>query len=135
MNKPAAAGEAGLRVRVDKWLWAARFFKTRSLAKAAIEGGQVHCQGQRVKVSREVMPGMELTIRQGNEHKTVVIKALSEVRGPAPVAQLLYEETADSVTLRERHAAERKAMNLAHPDHRPNKKERRQIHRFQRDLG
>lgn len=127
--------EASARVRIDKWLWAARFFKTRSLAKAAIEGGQVHCDGQRVKVSREVTPGMSLRIRQGYEHKTVVVLALSEVRGPAPVAQQLYAETEDSIAERERHAAERQAMNLAHPDHRPNKKERRQIHRFQRDWG
>lgn len=129
MSTPAA------RVRIDKWLWAARFFKTRSLAKSAIEGGQVHCEGQRVKVSREVVAGMTLRIRQGHEHKTVTVLALSEVRGPAPVAQLLYAETAESIAERARHAAARQAMNLAHPDHRPNKKERRQIHRFQRDWG
>lgn len=131
----ARADSEGARVRVDKWLWAARFFKTRSLAKAAIEGGQVHCDGQRVKVSREVVPGMALTIRQGREHKTVVVLGLSEVRGPAPVAQQLYEETPDSVEARARLAEQRKAMNLAHPDHRPNKKERRQIHRFQNNWG
>lgn len=123
------------RVRIDKWLWAARFFKTRSLAKAAIEGGQVHCDGQRVKVSREVVAGMTLRIRQGHEHKTVTVLALSEVRGPAPVAQQLYAETEESIAERAQHAAERQAMNLAHPDHRPNKKERRQIHRFQRGWG
>ncbi len=120
------------RVRIDKWLWAARFFKTRSLAKAAIEGGHVHCEGQRMKVSREIMPGMTLTIRQGNEHKTVRVKAASEVRGPAPVAQQLYEETEESIAARAALAEQRKSMNLAHPDHRPNKKERRQIHRFQK---
>lgn len=132
MNRDTA--DSG-KVRVDKWLWAARFFKTRSLAKAAIEGGQVHCEGQRVKVSREVMPGMMLTIRQGNEHKTVQVKGLSAVRGPAPVAQQLYEETVESLETRARLAEQRRAMNLAHPDHKPNKKERRQIHRFQRDWG
>lgn len=131
----ANAADDGARVRIDKWLWAARFFKTRSLAKAAIEGGQVHCDGQRVKVSREVVPGMSLRIRQGNEHKTVLVKALSAVRGPAPVAQQLYEETAESIAERAELAETRKAMNLAHPDHRPNKKERRQIHRFQRGWG
>lgn len=123
------------RVRIDKWLWAARFFKTRSLAKAAIEGGQVHCDGQRMKVSREVQVGMTLRIRQGHDHRTVVVSALSEVRGPAPVAQQLYAETAESIAEREQLAAARKAMNLAHPDHRPNKKERRQIFRFQRNIG
>ena len=123
------------RVRIDKWLWAARFFKTRSLAKAAIEGGQVHCDGQRVKVSRDVAPGMSLRIRQGNEHKTVVVQAVSGARGPASVAQLLYTETEESIAERAHHAEQRKAMNLAHPDHKPNKKERRQIHRFQSFTG
>ena len=117
--------------RMDKWLWAARFFKTRSLAKDAIEGGKVHCEGQRVKVSKEVNIGLILTIRQGFEDKTVKVTALSEVRRGAPEAQALYEETTESVTKREDHAAQRKAQNLAHPDHRPNKKERRQIHKFQ----
>ena len=117
--------------RMDKWLWAARFFKTRSLAKDAIEGGKVHCEGQRVKVSKEVNIGLILTIRQGFEDKTVKVTALSEVRRGAAEAQALYEETPDSVAKREDHAAQRKAQNLAHPDHRPNKKERRQIHKFQ----
>ncbi len=117
-------------IRIDKWLWAARFFKTRSQAKEAIEGGKVHCEGQRVKVSKEIRPGMTFTIRQGFDEKTVVVKALSDVRGPAPVAQTFYEETADSIAAREQHQLDRKAQNLAHPDHRPNKKERRQIHKF-----
>lgn len=119
------------KIRLDKWLWAARFFKTRSLAKTEIDAGHVHCEGQRVKVSREAQVGMVLTIRQGHDEKTVVIRALSSVRGPAPVAQTLYEETAESVTARAVKAEQRKAMNLAHPDHRPNKKERRLIHKFQ----
>lgn len=122
------------KVRIDKWLWAARFFRTRSLAKEAIEGGKVHCDGVRVKVSKEVKPGMELTIRQGFDEKAIVVKQLSEVRGPAAVAQTLYEETAESIARREQLAANRQAQNLAHPDHRPNKKERRQIHRFQQDI-
>ena len=117
--------------RMDKWLWAARFFKTRSLAKDAIEGGKVHCEGQRVKVSKEVNIGLILTIRQGFEDKTVKVTALSEVRRGASEAQALYEETPDSVAKREDHAAQRKAQNLAHPDHRKQKKERRQIHKFQ----
>lgn len=118
------------RVRIDKWLWAARFFRTRSLAKEAIEGGKVHCDGQRVKVSKDIRVGMTLEVRQGFDEKTVVVMALSEVRGPAPVAQQLYEETADSVAARAQRAAARQAQNLAHPDHRPSKKDRRQIHRF-----
>ena len=122
-------------VRIDKWLWAARFFKTRSLAKEAIEGGHVHCEGQRLKVSREVNLGMTLRIRQGHSDKTVVVNAISAVRGPASVAQTLYSETEESISAREHHQAERKAPNLAHPDHRPNKKERRQIVRFQRSVS
>lgn len=120
-------------MRVDKWLWAARFFKTRSIAKAAIEGGKVHHNGERVKVSREVRVGMELTIQQGLERKTVVIRALSAVRGGAPQAQLLYEETPTSIARRELLAAQRKLQNLARPDHRPSKKDRRHIHRFQQE--
>ena len=123
------------RTRIDKWLWAARFFKTRSLAKAAIESGHVHCQGQRIKVSRDVSVGMQLRIRQGFDYKTVDVLAISDVRGPASVAQLLYCETPESGAERAEQTAQRQAMNLAHPDHRPNKKERRQIHRFQRDVG
>ena len=123
------------RVRIDKWLWAARFFRTRSLAKEAIEGGKVHCEGQRVKVSKDIKVGMTLELRQGFDEKTVVVKALSEVRGPASVAQKLYEETAESVAAREQRQADRRAQNLAHPDHRPSKKDRRQIHRFKDSWG
>lgn len=118
---------ANEKVRIDKWLWAARFFRTRSLAKEAIEGGKVHCDGVRVKVSKEVRPGMVFTIRQGFDEKTVMVKALSGVRGPASVAQALYEETAESIAQRELNTANRQANNLAHPDHRPSKKDRRRI--------
>lgn len=122
------------KVRLDKWLWAARFYKTRSLAKDAIDGGKVHCNGQRVKPSKEAVVGLELTIRQHWDEKTVVIKALSDQRRGAPEAALLYEESDASKALREKRAAERKAGLGAFivSDHRPNKKERRQIHRFQR---
>ena len=120
-------------MRVDKWLWAARFFKTRSIAKAAIEGGKVHHDNERVKVSKEIRVGMELTIMQGFEKKTVVIKALSSTRGPATVAQLLYEETEVSLARRELIAAQRKLHNLARPDHRPSKKDRRQISKFKQE--
>lgn len=123
--------ENALSMRVDKWVWAARFFKTRSIAKNAIEGGKVHIDGDRVKVSREVRVGMQLTIQQGLEKKTVQIKALSDVRGPAPVAQQLYDETPESIEKRELFASQRKMHNLARPDHRPSKKDRRDIHKFQ----
>ena len=124
----AAAG----KLRLDKWLWAARFFKTRSLAKAAIEGGKVHLGGQRVKVSREVSVGDTLQIRQGWDEKVVVVMALSEQRRGAPEAQRLYEETGESIAKREAEAAARKAAGgmIDRPDRRPDKRQRRQIHRF-----
>jgi ribosome-associated heat shock protein Hsp15 len=128
-----SAESATQSMRIDKWLWAARFFKTRSIAKDAIEGGKVHHQGERVKVSKEIRVGMQLTIRQGLEEKTVVIQALSEVRGGAPQAQLLYQETEDSVAKRALYADQRKMANLARPDHRPSKRDRRLINRFQQD--
>ena len=111
MRKSNLAEDA-VGMRIDKWLWAARFFKTRSIAKNAIEGGKVHHNGERVKVSREVRVGMELTIAQGIEKKTVVVKALSDVRGPAPVAQQLYDETEVSIAKRELLASQRKLHNL-----------------------
>lgn len=120
-------------IRLDKWLWAARFYKTRSLAKQAIEGGKVQYNGDRCKVSKEVQVGAKLSLRVGLDAKVVTIIALSDQRRGAPEAALLYEETADSIAQREQQAADRKALGsaFAHPE-RPNKKQRRQIHRFQR---
>ena len=120
------------RLRLDKWLWAARFYKTRSLAKAAIEGGKVQLDGQRVKVSREISVGDTLQIRQGWDQKVVVVSALSDQRRGAPEARKLYRETDDSVARREAEAAARKAAGgmIERPARRPTKKQRRQIHRF-----
>lgn len=119
------------KVRIDKWLWAARFFKTRSLAKAAIEGGKVHIDGNKSKASRQLELGTILSIRQGFDVKVVEVTGLSEQRRGAPEALLLYNETAESVTLREQNAAQRKAVNSSPAsDGKPNKKQRRQIHRF-----
>ncbi|MEG2359061.1 RNA-binding S4 domain-containing protein [Acinetobacter sp.] len=132
MRKSNLAEDAA-GMRIDKWLWAARFFKTRSIAKNAIEGGKVHHNGERVKVSREVRVGMELAIQQGIEKKSVLVKALSDVRGPAPAAQLLYEETEVSIARRELLASQRKLHNLARPEHRPSKKDRRDIGKFKRE--
>lgn len=117
-------------VRIDKWLWAARFYRTRTTAKEAIDGGKVHFQGERVKVSKEVRLGMEFTIRQGFEEKTVIVTALSSIRGNATAAHLLYEETPASIAKRELYQVARKLSNLARPDHRPNKHERQQLQRF-----
>jgi len=128
MSKPYSSD----KVRLDKWLWAARFFKTRRLAKEAIEGGKVHCAGQRVKVAREVVVGDELTIRQGVEKKDVRVTALSDQRRGAPEAALLYAETEASKTEREQRAAELKAGSAGFrpSDHKPSKKERRQMDQF-----
>jgi ribosome-associated heat shock protein Hsp15 len=122
------------KVRLDKWLWAARFFKTRSLAKQAIDGGKIHCDGQRVKPSKEISVGITLTIRQDLDEKIVLVTALSDQRRGAPEAALLYTETEASILEREKRSAERKAglASFIISDHRPNKKERRQIHQFQR---
>jgi ribosome-associated heat shock protein Hsp15 len=120
------------KVRLDKWLWAARFFKTRSLAKAAIDSGKVHLGGQRVKVSKEISVGHILQIRQGWDEKVVEVMQLSDQRRGAAEAQLLYAETAASVAKREAQAQARKFAGgmLDRPAHRPTKKQRRQIHAF-----
>jgi ribosome-associated heat shock protein Hsp15 len=124
------------KLRIDKWLWAARFFKTRSLAKHAIEGGKVQLGGQRVKVSKEISVGDRLRIRQGWDEKDITVLALADQRRGAAEAQLLYEESADSIARREQASAARKAAGgmLERPEHRPNKRQRRQIHRFKQDI-
>ncbi|HEY6130615.1 MAG TPA: S4 domain-containing protein [Halioglobus sp.] len=124
-------GHSG-KVRLDKWLWAGRFFKTRSLAKAAIDGGKVRLDGQRVKVSKEVSVGDILQIRQGWDEKEVLVKQLSDQRRGAPEAQLLYEETAESLARREAQALARKAAGgmLDRPAQRPTRQQRRHIQRF-----
>ncbi|MEH6493877.1 RNA-binding S4 domain-containing protein [Halopseudomonas sp.] len=120
------------KVRLDKWLWAARFFKTRSLAKAAIEGGKVQCQGERCKPSKEIRVGDQLQIRQGFDVRDVSVLVLSEQRRGAPEAQTLYAESDESITRREAAALQRKALGAGGliSEHRPTKKQRRQIHRF-----
>lgn len=119
------------KVRLDKWLWAARFFKTRALAKAAIEGGKVHHRGERCKPGKEPKVGDELVIRSGFDERTIIVQALSVVRRGAPEAQTLYSETPDSIERRELAAAQRKAGALGmQTDGRPSKKQRRQIHQF-----
>ncbi len=130
-NSPVNDTNSGNAVRIDKWLWAARFYRTRTLAKEAIEGGKVHFHGERVKVSKEIRVGMELTIRQGFDEKIIVITALSSTRGNAAAAQILYQETEASIARRELMNTARKLSNQARPDHRPNKHERQQLQRFQ----
>ena len=119
-------------VRLDKWLWAARFYKTRALAREMIEGGKVHYNGQRSKPSKVVELNAQLTLRQGNDERTVVVKAIMGQRRPATEAVDLYEETPESIEKREKVALARKlnALTMPHPDRRPDKKERRDLMRF-----
>jgi ribosome-associated heat shock protein Hsp15 len=121
-------------MRVDKWLWAARLMKTRSLATEAVSGGKVHVNGAAVKPSREIRPGDELEITKGPVRLTVVVRGLAERRGPAKEAALLYEETEESRTARERLAEQRRLAAQAQPDFggRPTKRDRR---RFERSRG
>lgn len=116
-------------LRLDKWLWACRFYKTRSLAKEMIDGGKVHYNGQRCKASRTVEPGATIRISQGVDEKVVLVLGLSEKRLAAPLAQALYEETADSIAQRAERAELRKTNSLfaPHPDTKPDKKERRKL--------
>ena len=119
-------------VRIDKWLWAARFYKTRSLASQAVNGGHVALGGNRVKPSREVRSGDQLVIRLDQLEYTVLVLAVSDKRGPAMVARTLYAETEASVAKRERQQEERKTLRqlAGQPDHRPDKHERRKIRQF-----
>lgn len=124
------------KVRLDKWLWAARFYKTRALAKAAIESGKVHCRGERCKPGKEPRLGDEFVLRTGFDERTIVVKALSVVRRGAPEAQTLYAETEESIARREKAAELRKAGALGvTTEGRPTKKQRRQIHQFHDSVG
>ena len=119
-------------VRLDKWLWAARFYKTRALAREMIEGGKVHYNGQRSKPGKVVELNATLTLRQGNDDRTVLIVGISEQRRPANEATALYEETQESIEKREKVALARKmnSLTMPHPDRRPDKKERRDLMKF-----
>ena len=119
-------------IRIDKWLWAARFFKTRSLAADAVTGGKIDVNGARAKPSRIMRLGDKLSIRRGPYESTVVVKGLAKLRGPASEAQLLYEETEESIRKRELTSAQ---LNLERPPEfhspgRPSKKDRRAVLRF-----
>ena len=134
--KPAAAsanpGTAAMRL--DKWLWATRFYKTRALAVDDIDKGRIHVNGQVAKPSRDVRVGDTLFIRQGPVQRTVVVQGLSNMRGPAPVAQALYAETADSLAQRTQAAGQRRLAAepaLAIEQGRPTKRDRRDLERTQ----
>ena len=128
---------ASTAVRIDKWLWAARFYKTRSLARAMVEGGKVDYNGAKAKPSRSVEVGATIRLLQGFSRKEVVVKALSDVRGPAAVAATLYEETPESIARREEEA---RRNNLAaqmnpRPESKPNKKERRELENLKQHMA
>ena len=132
MAKHSQIEEEKEAVRLDKWLWAARFYKTRTLAKEMIDGGKVHYNGQRSKPNKIVQVGATLKIRQGSDEKEIVVLALSTQRRGAPEAQRLYRETEQSLANREKLAMARKmnALSMPHPDRRPDKKERRDLLKF-----
>ncbi len=139
MSRPTrdeeAAGEE--RMRLDKWLWAARFFKTRQLATDAINGGKVHLNGQRVKPGKEIGVGARLSISKDQYLWDITVTALNAQRRPSKEAVLLYEETAESLVKRQAEIERRRLERDfgAQPDQRPDKKDRRAIHRFKRAVG
>ena len=122
-------GQRAERTRLDKWLWAARFFKTRGLAKTAIDGGRVHVNDVRVKAAKAVAVGDTLRITQGEVARTVVVTGLAERRGSASVAATLYAETAASLARREAERVERRLRNagFSAPKQRPDKQQRRKL--------
>lgn len=124
------------KMRLDKWLWAARFFKTRALASEAIKGGKVHVEGQRVKPSKEIAAGSRIEITKEPYSWEITVIALNSHRRPAKEAALLYKESPESHARRQEEVARRRAEKpaLDHPQRRPDKKQRRQIHRFKRAL-
>jgi ribosome-associated heat shock protein Hsp15 len=124
-------------VRLDKWLWAARFFKTRSLAAEAVTGGKIAINNERPKPSRIVRPGDRLTVRRGPYEWTVIVKDISRLRGPASQAQLLYAETEESRSKREAASAQLKLERPPEFDSpgRPSKKDRRAMERWTRRGG
>ena len=122
------------KLRIDKWLWAARFYKTRSLAVEEIDKGRVRVNDLEAKPSREVKPGDTVMLRQGTVIRTVVVQGVSSQRGPAPVAQQLYEETEESLALKaqaaeQRHLTSDPASSLEHG--RPTKRDRRSLDKAQ----
>ncbi|HSN17989.1 MAG TPA: S4 domain-containing protein [Gammaproteobacteria bacterium] len=125
---------AGDAIRLDKWLWAARLYKTRSLATVAINGGRVHVNGARVKPSRDARIGDVIALTRGEEPMELVVRGLSDKRGKAAEAQSLYEETAGSKEVRAARSALRKSKALKNPapEKRPDKRDRRHIIKFTR---
>ena len=131
MNEADSRNNAA-KVRLDRWLWAARFYKTRSAAKDAIEGGKVHCGGQRAKPSKEVGVGIELVISRGIVEQTVIITGIGDRRGSAADAARLYRETPESIAAREDAVNQRRiaGASFAAPPMRPDRRGRRELMRL-----
>ena len=129
MSQKADSNDA---IRLDKWLWAARFYKTRSLARDAVAGGKIQYNGQRCKPSRVVELGAQLKVPQGYDLVEIQVMAIKPQRQSAPLARQMYQETSDSEILRLKNAEARRlnAFHSPKPDHRPDKKQRRQIIQF-----
>lgn len=133
MNHTADTAADAQAMRLDKWLWAARFFKTRGLAQDAIGTGRVMVSGERVKVARALRVGETVTVRTGDMEQQVIVRALSSQRGPAPIARELYEETEASIARRQEQASERRFASepaWAIEQGRPTKRDRRQLDRL-----
>jgi ribosome-associated heat shock protein Hsp15 len=131
-SKNKSAKQIDNDVRIDKWLWAARFCKTRAIARELVQSGKVQYNKQRSKPSKVVELGATIQVPAGFDHKTVIVKEVHGQRRGAPQAQLMYEETEESIALREKNAAARR-LSIFHsprPESRPDKKQRRQIIRF-----
>ncbi|TCT29292.1 heat shock protein Hsp15 [Providencia alcalifaciens] len=131
-NQSSTKPSSTEQVRLDKWLWVARFYKTRSIAREMIDGGKVHYNGQRSKPGKIVELGAMIKVRQGNDERIIEVLEISNQRKGAPEAQLLYRETVESLEQREKMAMARKmnALTMPHPDRRPDKKERRTLLKF-----
>ena len=129
MNHADHADNAG--VRLDKWLWAARFYKTRGLAREMIDGGKVTIDGHRARPAKLVRVGMLIRLRQGHDDREVAVRALADKRGSASQAALLYQETDASIAAREQRASQRRLVGFA-PAQRPDKKDRRALERLRR---
>jgi ribosome-associated heat shock protein Hsp15 len=131
------AGAGGDALRLDRWLWCVRLYKSRSLATAAVAGGHVHLNGARVKPARAVTPGDRLTVSQDGRELDLSVRAIPQRRGPAPEARACYEESADSIARGERLGEARRlaALTTPRPQGRPDKKERRDLLAFARRQG
>ena len=137
-NHPSTANgdhQSATRVRLDRWLWAARFFKTRAQAKAAIDGGKVQVDGAKTKVAKDIVVGANIRVRKGSFEQTVVVTALSTQRRGAPEAAELYQETTESIEARESQRAQHQMQRagLRIPDRKPNRQQRRALTDLKRD--